>query len=93
MSEETTFPSPATHTGRVAVVTGAAGGFGTAIAAELARRGADVIAVDLHSADRTVEPSGRQDERLSRFVRTSPPLKAWTRSRNRCWRSPDEWTS
>jgi NAD(P)-dependent dehydrogenase (short-subunit alcohol dehydrogenase family) len=44
-----------THTGRVAVVTGAAGGFGTAIATELARRGADIIAVDLKPADDTVE--------------------------------------
>ncbi|GGF22749.1 SDR family NAD(P)-dependent oxidoreductase [Subtercola lobariae] len=43
-----------THSGRVAVVTGAAGGFGTAIALELARRGADIIAVDIHSPDATV---------------------------------------
>jgi NAD(P)-dependent dehydrogenase (short-subunit alcohol dehydrogenase family) len=43
------------HSGRVAVVTGAAGGFGTAISCELARRGADIIAVDFHSADATVE--------------------------------------
>ncbi len=55
MSEETTPISPATHTGRVAVITGAAGGFGTAIATELARRGADIIAVDMNPADRTVE--------------------------------------
>ncbi len=43
-----------THTGRVAVVTGAAGGFGTAISLELARRGADIVAVDLVAADETV---------------------------------------
>ncbi len=55
MSEETTPISPATHTGRVAVITGAAGGFGIAIATELARRGADIIAVDINPADRTVE--------------------------------------
>jgi NAD(P)-dependent dehydrogenase (short-subunit alcohol dehydrogenase family) len=55
LSEQTTSPSPATHTGRVAVITGAAGGFGTAIATELARRGADIIAVDLNPADKTVE--------------------------------------
>jgi len=42
------------HANRVAVVTGAAGGFGTAIASELARRGADIIAVDLKPADATV---------------------------------------
>ena len=42
------------HQGRVAVVTGAARGFGRAIAAELARRGADIIAVDLNPADETV---------------------------------------
>ena len=47
--------SPATHTGRVAVVTGAAGGFGTAISTELARRGADIIAVDVSDASKTVE--------------------------------------
>ncbi|WP_410631541.1 SDR family NAD(P)-dependent oxidoreductase [Amycolatopsis sp. cmx-4-83] len=46
--------SPSTHAGRVAVVTGAAGGFGTAISVELARRGADIIAVDLNPADKTV---------------------------------------
>ena len=43
-----------THEGRVAVVTGAAVGFGHAISCELARRGADIIAVDLNSADDTV---------------------------------------
>jgi NAD(P)-dependent dehydrogenase (short-subunit alcohol dehydrogenase family) len=47
-------PTPSSHTGRVAVVTGAAGGFGTAISCELARRGADIIAVDLNPADDTV---------------------------------------
>jgi NAD(P)-dependent dehydrogenase (short-subunit alcohol dehydrogenase family) len=52
-------PSPPSLTGRVAVVTGAAGGFGTAISCELARRGADIIAVDLHPADETV--SAAQD--------------------------------
>ncbi|HEV2638252.1 MAG TPA: SDR family oxidoreductase [Actinocrinis sp.] len=46
--------SPSTHAGRVAVVTGAAGGFGTAISTELARRGADIVAVDLKPADETV---------------------------------------
>jgi NAD(P)-dependent dehydrogenase (short-subunit alcohol dehydrogenase family) len=43
-----------THAGRVAVVTGAAGGFGHAISCELARRGADIIAIDLNPADDTV---------------------------------------
>lgn len=43
-----------THEGRVAVVTGAASGFGRAIAVELARRGADIVAVDLSSADQTL---------------------------------------
>jgi NAD(P)-dependent dehydrogenase (short-subunit alcohol dehydrogenase family) len=42
------------HEGRVAVVTGAARGFGRAIVAELARRGADIVAVDLTPADETV---------------------------------------
>ena len=43
-----------THAGRVAVVTGAARGIGQAIAVELARRGADIVAVDVHPADETV---------------------------------------
>jgi NAD(P)-dependent dehydrogenase (short-subunit alcohol dehydrogenase family) len=45
---------PSSHANRVAVVTGAAGGFGTAISCELARRGADIIAVDVRPADDTV---------------------------------------
>ncbi len=51
------------HDGRVAVVTGAASGFGRAICSELARRGAEIIAVDLNSADETiseVEEIGRR---------------------------------
>lgn len=43
-----------THAGRVAVVTGAARGFGSAISIELARRGAAVVAVDLNPADEVV---------------------------------------
>jgi NAD(P)-dependent dehydrogenase (short-subunit alcohol dehydrogenase family) len=43
----------ASHDGRVAVVTGAASGFGRAIAAELARRGADIVAVDVNPAYET----------------------------------------
>lgn len=42
------------HEGRTAVVTGAARGFGHAISCELARRGADIIAIDLSPADETV---------------------------------------
>ncbi|MBJ8348244.1 SDR family NAD(P)-dependent oxidoreductase [Antrihabitans sp. YC2-6] len=46
--------SPTTHTDRVAVVTGAAQGFGRAIATELARRGADIAIVDLGDASDAV---------------------------------------
>ena len=52
-----------THDGRVAVVTGAAVGFGRANSCELARRGADVIAVDLNPPDDTenaVQQLGRR---------------------------------
>jgi NAD(P)-dependent dehydrogenase (short-subunit alcohol dehydrogenase family) len=52
-----------THEGRIAVVTGAAVGFGHAISCELARRGADIIAVDVNSVDDTVaavQQIGRQ---------------------------------
>jgi NAD(P)-dependent dehydrogenase (short-subunit alcohol dehydrogenase family) len=52
-----------THEGRIAVVTGAAVGFGRAISCELARRGADIVAVDVNSADDTVvavQQIGRQ---------------------------------
>lgn len=47
--------APRTHTDRVALVTGAARGFGRAIALELARRGADIIAVDIAAADEVVD--------------------------------------
>ncbi len=43
-----------THEGRVAVVTGAGQGFGRAIARELARRGADIVVLDLDEASETV---------------------------------------
>jgi NAD(P)-dependent dehydrogenase (short-subunit alcohol dehydrogenase family) len=43
-----------THEGRVAVITGAAGGFGQAFAVGLAERGADIVAVDLQDSAETV---------------------------------------
>ncbi|MBO2463934.1 SDR family NAD(P)-dependent oxidoreductase [Actinomadura violacea] len=52
--QERSMPTTSSHSGRVAVVTGAAGGFGTAISLELARRGADIIAVDLKAAEDTI---------------------------------------
>jgi NAD(P)-dependent dehydrogenase (short-subunit alcohol dehydrogenase family) len=51
------------HDGRVAVVTGAASGFGRAICSELAMRGAEIVAVDVNPADETiseVEEIGRR---------------------------------
>ncbi|MFK4122385.1 SDR family NAD(P)-dependent oxidoreductase [Streptomyces longwoodensis] len=73
--------SPSTHTGRVAVVTGAAGGFGTAIATELARRGADIIAVDLNPADKTVaavQEAGRKALALQADLTDPQQVKAIT---------------
>lgn len=46
---------PPTHTGRTAIVTGAASGLGQAIAVDLASRGADIVAVDLDPADATAD--------------------------------------
>jgi len=43
------------HKGRTAVITGAGSGFGRTTAAELARRGADIVIVDLKPADETVQ--------------------------------------
>ncbi|MEJ2862181.1 SDR family NAD(P)-dependent oxidoreductase [Actinomycetospora flava] len=53
-----------THSGRVAVVTGAASGFGRAIAVELARRGADIVAVDLHDAQETASDVEAQQRKV-----------------------------
>ncbi|MFY2789000.1 SDR family NAD(P)-dependent oxidoreductase [Rhodococcus sp. MALMAid1271] len=39
------------HSGRVALITGAAGGIGSAVATALHRRGASVVLVDMHSTD------------------------------------------
>src|SRR4029077_13091910 len=50
--------STKTHSGRVALVTGAAQGIGQAIAVALAERGAQVIATDLSRPDETVEKIG-----------------------------------
>lgn len=43
------------HTGRTAIVTGAASGLGQAIAVDLASRGAEIVGVDLEPADATQE--------------------------------------
>jgi NAD(P)-dependent dehydrogenase (short-subunit alcohol dehydrogenase family) len=43
-----------THDGRVAVVTGATGGFGQAFSVGLAQRGATIVAVDIQDSSETV---------------------------------------
>lgn len=63
-----------THTDRVAVITGAASGFGRAISIELARRGAAVVAVDVSPADEVVaEIEGLGGEGLALRVDVSDP--------------------
>ena len=49
-----------THAGRVAIVTGAAQGIGRVIAAGLAARGAEVVAVDIQPLDETVAAIGER---------------------------------
>ena len=51
-------PTPMTHEGRTALVTGAARGIGQAIALALAERGAQVIATDLASPEETFAKIG-----------------------------------
>ncbi|GAA3294050.1 SDR family NAD(P)-dependent oxidoreductase [Streptomyces cinereospinus] len=73
--------STLSHSGRVAVVTGAAGGFGHAISTELARRGADIIAVDLNPADHTVaavEEAGRKAVQLQADISDPAQVAAIT---------------
>lgn len=49
--------------GQVAIVTGAAQGIGQAIALELARQGATIVAVDLRTAEETLSLAGEGDHR------------------------------
>jgi 3-oxoacyl-[acyl-carrier protein] reductase len=57
-----------THEGRVAVVTGATGGFGQALCVDLATRGADIVAIDIEDSAATVKTVERLNKKIISIV-------------------------
>ncbi len=65
-------PAPRTHTGRVAVVTGAAGGIGQSVCLVMAECGTTVVAVDIRELEETERLLGGAPHQASRLDVTSP---------------------
>ena len=83
-------PTPRSHAGRIALVTGAASGIGKAIATRLAAEGACVVIADLDLAKRQPRRPRRSAAATSPSASrptSRDPARCGPRSTPRCWRS------